>query len=100
MVAFLPTRIKPVQRSQGITNGTSGGIGQQQATALCDISAQVQQYQPFLGEQQMHRYLQERRRMGLTHVFLMLHFAQRRQGPCQPLWTLMCMIEPCQMGSF
>nr|XP_046262242.1 MHC class II regulatory factor RFX1 isoform X5 [Scatophagus argus] len=41
-------RIKPVQKTQGITNGTSGGIGQQQATALCDISAQVQQYQQFL----------------------------------------------------
>lgn len=41
-------RIKPVQKSQGITNGTSGGLGQQQATALCDISAQVQQYQQFL----------------------------------------------------
>lgn len=41
-------RIKPVQKSQGITNGTSGGMGQQQATALCDISAQVQQYQDFL----------------------------------------------------
>ncbi|XP_076584008.1 MHC class II regulatory factor RFX1 isoform X4 [Chaetodon auriga] len=41
-------RIKPVQKSQGITNGTSGGLGQQQGTALCDISAQVQQYQQFL----------------------------------------------------
>ncbi|XP_041822805.1 MHC class II regulatory factor RFX1 isoform X3 [Chelmon rostratus] len=41
-------RIKPVQKTQGITNGTSGGMGQQQATALCDISAQVQQYQQFL----------------------------------------------------
>uniref|UniRef100_A0A671TIN4 Regulatory factor X1 n=1 Tax=Sparus aurata TaxID=8175 RepID=A0A671TIN4_SPAAU len=41
-------RLKPVQKTQGITNGTSGGIGQQQATALCDISAQVQQYQQFL----------------------------------------------------
>uniref|UniRef100_A0A3Q0RIV6 Regulatory factor X1 n=1 Tax=Amphilophus citrinellus TaxID=61819 RepID=A0A3Q0RIV6_AMPCI len=41
-------RIKPVQKSQGITNGTSGGTGQQQASALCDISAQVQQYQQFL----------------------------------------------------
>lgn len=26
-------------------------MGQQQVTALCDISAQVQQYQQFLGEQ-------------------------------------------------
>ncbi|CAJ1052651.1 MHC class II regulatory factor RFX1 isoform X1 [Xyrichtys novacula] len=41
-------RIKPVQKTQGITNGTSGGIAQQQAAALCDISAQVQQYQQFL----------------------------------------------------
>ncbi|XP_073328337.1 MHC class II regulatory factor RFX1 isoform X1 [Pagrus major] len=41
-------RLKPVQKTQGLTNGTSGGIGQQQATALCDISAQVQQYQQFL----------------------------------------------------
>ncbi|XP_032394027.1 MHC class II regulatory factor RFX1 isoform X1 [Etheostoma spectabile] len=41
-------RIKPLQKSQGITNGTSGGMGQQQAAALCDISAQVQQYQQFL----------------------------------------------------
>uniref|UniRef100_A0A8C4F9C1 Regulatory factor X, 1b (influences HLA class II expression) n=1 Tax=Dicentrarchus labrax TaxID=13489 RepID=A0A8C4F9C1_DICLA len=41
-------RIKPVQKTQGITNGTSGGLGQQQGTTLCDISAQVQQYQQFL----------------------------------------------------
>uniref|UniRef100_A0A7N6F6Q4 RFX-type winged-helix domain-containing protein n=1 Tax=Anabas testudineus TaxID=64144 RepID=A0A7N6F6Q4_ANATE len=41
-------RIKPVQKTQGITNGTSGGAGQQQAGALCDISAQVHQYQQFL----------------------------------------------------
>ncbi|XP_053188380.1 MHC class II regulatory factor RFX1 isoform X3 [Scomber japonicus] len=41
-------RIKPVQKTHGITNGTSGGLGQQQAGALCDISAQVQQYQQFL----------------------------------------------------
>ncbi|KAG7223786.1 hypothetical protein INR49_026469 [Caranx melampygus] len=41
-------RIKPVQKTQGITNGTSSGAGQQQAGALCDISAQVQQYQQFL----------------------------------------------------
>ncbi|KAF3687344.1 MHC class II regulatory factor RFX1 Enhancer factor C [Channa argus] len=41
-------RIKPVQKTQGMTNGTSGGTGQQQAAALCDISAQVQQYQQFL----------------------------------------------------
>ncbi|XP_026158726.1 MHC class II regulatory factor RFX1 isoform X2 [Mastacembelus armatus] len=41
-------RIKPVQKSQGITNGTPGGTNQQQAAALCDISAQVQHYQQFL----------------------------------------------------
>lgn len=29
-------------------------MGQQQGTALCDISAQVQQYQQFLGEQHLH----------------------------------------------
>nr|XP_020451705.1 MHC class II regulatory factor RFX1 isoform X2 [Monopterus albus] len=40
-------RIKPVQKTQGIANGTLGGAGQQ-AAALCDISAQVQQYQQFL----------------------------------------------------
>ncbi|XP_029006647.1 MHC class II regulatory factor RFX1 [Betta splendens] len=41
-------RIKQVQKAQGITNGTSGGAGQQQGAGLCDISAQVQQYQQFL----------------------------------------------------
>ncbi|XP_061844126.1 MHC class II regulatory factor RFX1 isoform X1 [Nerophis lumbriciformis] len=41
-------RIKSVQKTQGITNGTSGGLAQQQATVVCDISAQVQQYQQFL----------------------------------------------------
>ncbi|XP_062284281.1 MHC class II regulatory factor RFX1 isoform X3 [Scomber scombrus] len=41
-------RIKPIQKTHGIANGTSGGAGQQQAGALCDISAQVQQYQQFL----------------------------------------------------
>uniref|UniRef100_A0A3Q1AY05 RFX-type winged-helix domain-containing protein n=1 Tax=Amphiprion ocellaris TaxID=80972 RepID=A0A3Q1AY05_AMPOC len=40
-------RIKPLQKTQGIANGTSGGTGQQGA-ALSDISAQVQQYQQFL----------------------------------------------------
>ncbi|XP_074485064.1 MHC class II regulatory factor RFX1 isoform X1 [Sebastes fasciatus] len=40
-------RIKPLHKAQGISNGTSGGLGQQ-AGALCDISAQVQQYQQFL----------------------------------------------------
>ncbi|XP_068448712.1 MHC class II regulatory factor RFX1 isoform X2 [Clinocottus analis] len=41
-------RIKPLHKVQGLTNGTSGGMGQQQAATLCDISAQVQQYQQFL----------------------------------------------------
>ncbi|XP_076001934.1 MHC class II regulatory factor RFX1-like isoform X2 [Genypterus blacodes] len=41
-------RVKPLQKGLGITNGTSGGSGQQQAGALCDISAQVQHYQQFL----------------------------------------------------
>ncbi|KAK5866307.1 hypothetical protein PBY51_020507 [Eleginops maclovinus] len=40
-------RIKPLQKAQGLTNGTAGGLGQQ-ASGLCDISAQVQQYQQFL----------------------------------------------------
>lgn len=43
-------RIKPLQKTQGIANGTSGVVGQQQVAALSDISAQVQQYQQFLGE--------------------------------------------------
>lgn len=46
------SRIKPAQKTQGITNGTAGGMGQQQAAALCDISAQVQQYQQFLAASQ------------------------------------------------
>lgn len=41
-------RIKPLQKTQGLVNGTSGGTGQQQVAALSDISAQVQQYQQFL----------------------------------------------------
>ncbi|XP_041839484.1 MHC class II regulatory factor RFX1 isoform X2 [Melanotaenia boesemani] len=41
-------RIKPIQKTPGITNGTSGGLGQQPPASLCDISAQVQQYQQFL----------------------------------------------------
>ncbi|KAK7930210.1 hypothetical protein WMY93_006605 [Mugilogobius chulae] len=43
------TRIKQVQKTQGVANGTSGGAGQQQAAGVCDISAQVQQYQQFMG---------------------------------------------------
>lgn len=46
----LSIRIKPAQKSPGIANGTAAMMGQQQAKALCDISAQVQQYQQFLGE--------------------------------------------------
>ncbi|XP_077379932.1 MHC class II regulatory factor RFX1 isoform X7 [Festucalex cinctus] len=42
-------RIKAVQKTEGITNGTSGGTSQQQAGVVCDISAQVQQYQQFLA---------------------------------------------------
>lgn len=47
---LLPIRIKPAQKTPGIANGTSPVAGQQQVKALCDISAQVQQYQQFLGE--------------------------------------------------
>lgn len=50
----MSNRIKPLHKAQGITNG-SGGLGQQ-AAALCDISAQVQQYQQFLGEQHPHPF--------------------------------------------
>lgn len=46
----LSIRIKPAQKSPSIANGTSAVMGQQQVKALCDISAQVQQYQQFLGE--------------------------------------------------
>ncbi|XP_051940834.1 MHC class II regulatory factor RFX1 isoform X6 [Hippocampus zosterae] len=42
------SRIKAVQKTEGITNGTSGGASQQQAGVVCDISAQVQHYQQFL----------------------------------------------------
>ncbi|XP_043913024.1 MHC class II regulatory factor RFX1 [Protopterus annectens] len=40
-------RLKPVQKVEGMTNGTSV-TSQQQASGLSDISAQVQQYQQFL----------------------------------------------------
>lgn len=46
-------RLKPVQKMEGMTNGMSSGAGQQQqqqASGLSDISAQVQQYQQFLGK--------------------------------------------------
>lgn len=60
-MGILSNRIKPLHKAQGITNGTSGGMGQQQAGALCDISAQVQQYQQFLGEQHLHFILFKRK---------------------------------------
>uniref|UniRef100_A0A8C4Z8N7 Regulatory factor X, 1a (influences HLA class II expression) n=1 Tax=Gadus morhua TaxID=8049 RepID=A0A8C4Z8N7_GADMO len=44
-------RLKPVQKIEGMTNGTGSGTGQQQqphGAGLSDISAQVQQYQQFL----------------------------------------------------
>lgn len=46
-------RLKPVQKMEGMTNGMSSGAGQQQqqqTSGLSDISAQVQQYQQFLGK--------------------------------------------------
>ncbi|XP_048345635.1 MHC class II regulatory factor RFX1 [Sphaerodactylus townsendi] len=39
-------RLKPIQKLEGMTNGVA--VGQQQASGLSDISAQVQQYQQFL----------------------------------------------------
>lgn len=42
------SRLKPIQKMEGMTNGVA--VGPQQATGLSDISAQVQQYQQFLGE--------------------------------------------------
>lgn len=44
----LSPRLKPIQKMEGMTNGVA--VGPQQATGLSDISAQVQQYQQFLGE--------------------------------------------------
>ncbi|KAF7465391.1 hypothetical protein GHT09_004135 [Marmota monax] len=41
-------RLKPIQKVEGVTNGVA--VGPQQAVGLSDISAQVQQYQQFLGE--------------------------------------------------
>uniref|UniRef100_F7ENM7 Regulatory factor X1 n=1 Tax=Ornithorhynchus anatinus TaxID=9258 RepID=F7ENM7_ORNAN len=41
-----PFRLKPIQKMEGMTNGVT--VGQQQASGLSDISAQVQQYQQFL----------------------------------------------------
>ncbi|KAF6739151.1 MHC class II regulatory factor RFX1 [Oryzias melastigma] len=42
------SRIKPVQKAPGISNGISGGLGQLPPGAPGDISTQVQQYQQFL----------------------------------------------------
>ncbi|XP_028316876.1 MHC class II regulatory factor RFX1-like isoform X2 [Gouania willdenowi] len=42
------SRIKPVQKTQAMANGTAAGSGLTQGGGLCDISAQVQQYQQFL----------------------------------------------------
>ncbi|XP_011477294.1 MHC class II regulatory factor RFX1 isoform X1 [Oryzias latipes] len=42
------SRIKPVQKAPGLSNGIAGGIGQLQPGAPGDISTQVQQYQQFL----------------------------------------------------
>lgn len=43
-----------MQKVEGMTNGMAAGSGQQQqqqqGAGLSDISAQVQQYQQFLGE--------------------------------------------------
>ncbi|KTF82992.1 hypothetical protein cypCar_00037023 [Cyprinus carpio] len=44
----LGTRIKPVQKVEGLTNGMGLGLGHQQGAGLSDISAQVHQYQQFL----------------------------------------------------
>lgn len=41
------SRLKPIQKMEGVANGVAVG---QQSTGLSDISAQVQQYQQFLGE--------------------------------------------------
>lgn len=46
--AYPFSRLKPIQKMEGMTNGVA--VGPQQATGLSDISAQVQQYQQFLGE--------------------------------------------------
>lgn len=42
------SRLKPIQKMEGMTNGVA--VGPQPASGLSDISAQVQQYQQFLGE--------------------------------------------------
>ena len=46
-------RLKPLQKMEGMTNGVA--VGPQQAAGLSDISAQVQQYQQFLGESVLAR---------------------------------------------
>ncbi|XP_060000995.1 MHC class II regulatory factor RFX1 isoform X5 [Lagenorhynchus albirostris] len=45
-LAYPFSRLKPIQKMEGMTNGVA--VGPQQATGLSDISAQVQQYQQFL----------------------------------------------------
>lgn len=51
---LVSTRLKPVHKVEGMTNGTAVGAGQQQqqqqGSGHVDISTQVQQYQQFLGE--------------------------------------------------
>ncbi|XP_077591122.1 MHC class II regulatory factor RFX1a isoform X11 [Stigmatopora nigra] len=46
------SRLKPVHKVEGMTNGTASGVGQQQlqqqTSGQVDISTQVQQYQQFL----------------------------------------------------
>uniref|UniRef100_A0A8C6KCN9 Regulatory factor X1 n=1 Tax=Nothobranchius furzeri TaxID=105023 RepID=A0A8C6KCN9_NOTFU len=42
------SRIKPLQKAQGIASGMAGGASQLQGAALSDISAQVHQYQQFM----------------------------------------------------
>lgn len=52
-VVLVSTRLKPVHKVEGMTNGTAVGAGQQQqqqGSGHVDISTQVQQYQQFLGE--------------------------------------------------
>src|SRR4029434_5672638 len=48
--SFLTSRIKPVQKVEGMTNGLSLGGVPLQSGGLSDISAQVPQYQQVLAE--------------------------------------------------
>lgn len=43
----MPPRLKPIQKVEG---GVTNGVTPQPPAGLSDISAQVQQYQQFLGE--------------------------------------------------